>query len=95
VFILDFSFVCLKISIMASLLRNSRSIITGFASIRRTATTVTANAGTQVKTVGPAQNSSHVSRPVPGGNLAVRDAQRRSTPADAIKPRAAGEPPFM
>jgi hypothetical protein len=71
---------------MASLLRNSRSIMTGFMSIRRTATTVTANAGTQVKTGGATTS---------GGNLAVRDAQRRLTPADAIKPRAAGEPPLM
>jgi hypothetical protein len=27
--------------------------------------------------------------------LAVRDARQRVAPADAIKPRAAGEPPLM
>ena len=80
---------------MASLLRNSRSIITGFAAIRRTATTVTPNAGTQVKTAAPTPNASQGSRPAQGGNLAVRDAKRRVTPADPIKPRAAGEPPLM
>lgn len=64
---------------MASLLRNSRSIMNGFMSLHRTATAVATNAGTQVKTANP-------SRPTSGGNLAVRDA---------IKPKPAGEPPFM
>jgi hypothetical protein len=81
---------------MASLFRNSRSILTGFAYIRRTATTVVAsNSGTQVKTSGATTNLSQGSRPADGGNLAVRDARRRSTPADPIKPRPAGESPFV
>jgi hypothetical protein len=49
---------------MASLLRNSRLIMMGFASLRRTATTVTANAGAQVKTVSSTQNFLHAHRSV-------------------------------
>lgn len=73
---------------MASLFRNSRSIVNQFASIRRTATTVVANnAGTQVKTGTTPQ----VSRPTDTSTLAVRDAQRRLTPIDPIKPRPASD----
>jgi hypothetical protein len=81
---------------MASLFRNSRSIITQLSCIRRTAATVVAsNSGTQVKTSGATTNISQVSNSGAGGNLAVRDAGRRLTPADPIKPRPAGQAPFV
>jgi hypothetical protein len=81
---------------MASLFRNSRSIITRFSYIRRNAATVVAaSTGTQVKTSGATTNVSQVSNPPGVGNLAVRDARRRLTPADPIKPRPAGEPPLV
>jgi len=79
---------------MATLFRNSRSIITGLSCIRRTAATAT-TAGTQVKTSGTPPSLSHTSRPAHGTEMAVRDARQRVAPADAIKPRAAGEPPLM
>jgi hypothetical protein len=59
---------------MATLFRNSRSIMKGLSCIRRTAATA---------------------RPAHGTEMAVRDARQRVAPADAIKPRAAGEPPLM
>lgn len=78
---------------MASLFRNSKSVITRFACIHRNATTVVAqNTGTQVKTSGATVNAQKSND---GGNLAVRNLLRRSTPADPIKPRPAGEPPLM
>ena len=80
---------------MASLFRNSRSILTQFATIRRTAATVVANAGTQPKTTSGTATTPQVSRPTDGAKLAVRDAQRKLTPIDPIRPRPAGEPPLM
>ncbi len=74
---------------MASLFHNSRSIITRFSCIRRTAATVVAsNSGTQVKTSGASQASYSAA----GGNLAIRDAKQKLTPADAIKPRPVVDP---
>ncbi len=73
---------------MASLFRNSKSLITRFACIHRNAATVVAhNTGTQVKTSGTSAADQ--------GNLTVRETRRRLTPADPIKPRAVGESPLM
>ncbi|CAF1142011.1 unnamed protein product [Rotaria sordida] len=78
---------------MASLFRNSRSIITRFSCIRRTAATT--GAGTQVKTSGASTTLSQASRSGNDVNMAVRDARQRLTPTDPIKPRPAGESPLM
>ncbi|CAF1146712.1 unnamed protein product [Rotaria sp. Silwood1] len=78
---------------MTSLFRNSRSIITRFSSIRRTAATT--GTGTQAKTSGASTNLSQLSRSGDGAAMAVRDARQRLTPTDPIKPRAAGETPFI
>lgn len=68
---------------MATIFRQSRFIVNQLACIRRTATST----GTQAKTsAGTVANQ---------GNVAVRDAQRRAAPSDAIRPRPAGEPPLM
>ncbi|CAF1134938.1 unnamed protein product [Rotaria sordida] len=78
---------------MASLFRNSRSIITRFSCIRRTAATT--GAGTQVKTSGASTTLSQASRSGTDVNMAVRDARQRLTPTDPIKPRPAGESPLI
>jgi hypothetical protein len=83
---------------MASLFRNSRSIITRFSCARRTATTTVAAAsssGTQPKTTGGTTAFSQASRQPNETNMAVRDSRQRSAVADPIKPRAAGEPAYM
>ncbi|CAF1380397.1 unnamed protein product [Adineta steineri] len=77
---------------MASLLRNTRSILTRFSCIQRTATTVAATSGTQVKTSGTAAKHSQTSNSSSGTHMAVRDARQRLSPVDAIKPRPAAEP---
>ena len=82
---------------MASLFRNSRSIITRLSCIQRTAvTTRTAStAGVQVKTSVTPASLAQTPRSAHGTNMAVRDARQSLTPADAIKPRPAGPPPLM
>lgn len=81
---------------MANLFRNSRSILKQVLLARRTATTtVASSSGPQVKTTSGTPTTPQVSRPTDGSNLAVRDAQRRLTPIDPIRPRAAGESPMM
>ncbi len=81
---------------MSSLFRNSQSIITRLSCIRRTAATVVASSsGTQVKTSGATTNVSQASQSADRGNLAVRDARRRLTPADPIKPRPVGSTTSM
>ena len=76
---------------MASLLRHSRSLISRFATAHRTAAT----SGTQARTSGVPANHGQAARSTEGSNMAVRDAQKRLTPADAIKPRPAGETPLV
>ncbi|CAF2828579.1 unnamed protein product [Rotaria sp. Silwood2] len=78
---------------MASLFRNSRSIITRLSGIRRTAATT--GTGTQAKTSGASTNLAHQPRSGNVADMAVRDARQRLTPIDPIKPRAAGETPFI
>ncbi|CAF1091905.1 unnamed protein product [Rotaria magnacalcarata] len=66
---------------MASLFRNSRSILTRFSCIRRTPTIS-----------GASTNPSQLSH---SGNVAELAARQRLVPADAIKPRPAGASPFI
>ena len=64
---------------MAGLIRNSRSIMTRFACIHRTATTTAAGAGSQVKTAGATTTISQASRAPYENNMAVRDSRQRSS----------------
>ena len=75
---------------MASLFRNSRSIITRFSTIRPTVPT-----GTQAKTSGGLTNLSQLSGSRNSSTMAVRSVQQKLAPSDAIKPRPAGETPFI
>ncbi|UJR30112.1 hypothetical protein I4U23_017653 [Adineta vaga] len=75
---------------MASLFRNTRSILSRLSYVHRTATTTTATAGTQVKTSGTSAQVSPPPRSTNGNNLAVRDVRQRSNVSDPIRPRAAG-----
>ena len=76
---------------MSSLFRNSRSVITRYLYIRRNVTTGgTSTSGTQPKTTGATTNFSHATKPGDGGNLAIRDAGRRTSPTDPIRPKPVG-----
>lgn len=77
---------------MASLFRQSRIITSQLACIRRTA----ASTGTQARTSGASANPVPAAHSGNRSDMAIRDArQQGAVPADAIRPRPAGEPPLM
>lgn len=78
---------------MTSLFRNSRSILTQISCIRRSAATTSASGSDkQVRSSGASSNLSETSRSADGTDMAMRNAEKRATPSDPIRPKPAGEP---
>ena len=81
---------------MTSLFRNSRIISAQILCIRRSAgTTSTSSGGASVRPSGASTNLSQASRSADGTDMAMRDAEQRSTSSDPVKPKPAGEPSHM